>query len=123
MPWRATAAIAPGSERTQHSAHPLLLARPWPSQVELEHVEAPGEAIDGVDPPRSSTNTSLICTAPARDPRGASIRGLSRAEIPQAISVISFLRQLGGAIGVAFIGMALVVAAGAACFMKPRPSA
>lgn len=51
------------------------------------------------------------------------IRGLSRAEIPQAVSVISFPRQLGGAIGVGFIGMTLVVAAGAACFMKPRPSA
>jgi MFS transporter, DHA2 family, multidrug resistance protein len=35
------------------------------------------------------------------------IRGLSRAEIPQAASVISFLRQLGGAIGVGFIGMML----------------
>jgi predicted MFS family arabinose efflux permease len=35
------------------------------------------------------------------------IRGLSRAEIPQAASVISFLCQLGGAIGVGFIGMML----------------
>jgi hypothetical protein len=35
------------------------------------------------------------------------IRGLSRGEIPQAASVISFLRQLGGAIGVSFIGTML----------------